>query len=997
MLLLITQLTFAQQKTITGTVTDTDGAALPGVNVLVKGTTKGTQTDFDGMFSISSEIGQTLVFSFVGFRTVERNVTASTNDITVTMPLDEAVLDEVVVTGYSVTTERKSSVAASTITAKSIENRPNGNVLQTLQGQIPGLDIGTFSGAPGSDVTINLRGVNSINGNTEPLFIMDGVPINEDRFRSLNPNEIASITTLKDAGATAIYGSRGANGVIVITTKQGTKGTPLQINATSILSYTSLQDTQDYDLLNSQRYLTLERTYGVGRGAGDDNGPLFPGKGSDLTDAEIAAAPTTDWQKVFFRTGITKNNTLNLSSGGENATQFTSLGYFEEEGILRSSNLQRFNLRNNVTGSSGDNRFNYGTSISANYAKNNIPTSIGTTGVNQNPFFGAYLSLPYLLPEDQPTGQELANSFILEYGPYYTVDKLRTSVALEEELKLIASINASYKLTEDITAGIVTGVDYASITFLDTQEPISRNQLRFNPAVDGTSSQSLRRELAFNATTSLNWNKSFGKHTVGLGGYLEYFKAHLRTFGFTQNGLEPKTFAPGDGSGFQNDVPENDFRVPTVAATKLDAGLLSYFGTVNYDFDDKYGFQGTVRRDASYRFATTNRWATFYSLAGRWNIDQERFMEGSIFNSLKLRGSYGTSGNQRITGNSYWSGADLPFTFFGTGPGYALNDAIFLSQIGNTTLRWETVAQANIGVDFGLWNNKLSGSLDFYKKKTTDLFQNRPISGINGQFNINANIGTLYNRGIDLALTYNIISNQDFKLSVNVVGNYNENELADLPSENGEIIGIGRNGGMLDEVYTYRYAGVNPANGNLLFLTADGDVTEQPNTDTDRVWLNKSFRPLSQGSFGFSMDYKGFFLTTQFNYEYGVDRFDIDYARYVDRDNIGDFQVSGDLFRSWTPDNRITDLPSLNATNLNFAGSRFLREADYLRLRFVTLGYTFPLRMIEKTGLSTLRIFSNAENLFTLSKWRGFDPALRSGSLSYPAPQIISFGVELGL
>lgn len=996
-MVLVVQLTFAQQEIrITGTVVDDSGLPLPGVNVIIEGTSRGTQTNFDGEYAIEAATGEFLVFTYVGYNTGRIRVgTIPTIDVTLTE--DAAQLEEVIVTGYSTTTQKKSSSATSTITAQSIENRPNANVLRTLAGQIPGLDIGTFSGAPGADATVQLRGINSINGNTEPLFIMDGMPINEDRFRALNPNEIASVTVLKDAGATAIYGSRGANGVVVIETKQGATGTPLRINVTSILSFTSLQDTNKYDLLDAPDYLRLERLYGTGRGAGDANGPLFPGIGRDFTDEEIAAAETTDWSNVFFRTGLTKNSNVTLTSGGQRATQFTSLGYFEDEGILRDSNLQRFNVRNNIKGSTENERFRYGTSVSLNYAKNNIPTSIGTTGVNQNPFFGAYLGLPYFSPEDQPTSQELADSFILSYGPFYTRDKLSTSTALEEELKIIASLNLNYNLTEDIIASFVTGIDYASIVDLNAQHPISRNQLRFNPEVDGTQSQSLRREAAFNATSSLNWNKELGRHTLGIGAYLEYFKAHLRNFGYTQNGLDPKTYAPGDGSSFIGDVPEHDFRVPSVGANKLDAGLLSYFGTLNYDFDDKYGLAATVRRDASYRFASTNRWGTFYSVAARWNISEEAFMEGSFINNLKIRGSYGTSGNQRITGNTYWSGADLPFTFYGTGQGYALNEAIFLSQIGNSTLRWETVAQANIGLDFGFWNNKLSGSVDVYEKKTSDLFQNRPISGITGQFNINANIGSLYNRGVDLELRYNLFTNQDFRLSLNFVGNYNVNELADLPSETGEIIGIGRNGGMLNEYYNYRYAGVNPANGNLLFYTADGDVTETPNTDTDRVWLDKSATPLSQGGFGFNMDYKGFFVTTQFNYEYGVHRYDIDLARFLDRDNIGLYQQSADHFRSWTLDNRVTDVPSLRATNLNFAGTRWLREADYLRLRFITLGYNVPFRYLERTGINNFRVFGNAENLFTWSKWRGFDPSLRAGSLSYPTPKIISVGVEIGI
>ncbi|WP_024478894.1 SusC/RagA family TonB-linked outer membrane protein [Cellulophaga baltica] len=994
LLALMMSFSFAQEKTITGTVTDESGLPLPGVSVLVVGTTKGTQTDFDGNYTINASEGQRLKFSYLGQKTVEKTIGAS-GVVSIAMEEDSESLEEVVVTGYATTSQKKLATATTTINSESISNRPNGNIAQTLSGQIPGLDIGTFSGQPGANATIQLRGINSINGNTEPLFIMDGVPVDEDNFRSLNPNEIESISVLKDAGATAIYGSRGANGVIVIKTKQGAKGSALKINYTGILSFTSLQNPDGYDLLDGPSYQRLEREYGNGRGAGTGT-PLYPGIGRPLTDAEIATAPTTNWRDVFFRTGLTKNNTLTLSSGSETATQFTSIGYFEEDGILKGSNLQRFNVRNNITGSSKNGKFNYGTSVSLNYSKNNIPTSIGTTGVNQNPLFGAYSSLPYYLEEDYPGGRVLAQSFLLEYAPFYTIDKLATTTSLNEELKIIGSVNFSLKLTDNLTANLVSGIDYQSIVDLDAQDPISRNQLRFDPEVDGFQSQDLERQIALNTTSSLNWDKSFGKHTLGVGAYLEYFKAHFRAFGFTENGLNPKTFSPGDGSGFQADNADNDFLVDTVFADKLDAGLLSYFGNFNYDFDSKYGLSLTVRRDASYRFSTTNRWATFYSVSGRWNISEEAFMENSGFSSLKLRGSYGTSGNQRITGDSYFSGADLSSTFFATGQGYGLEQSIFLSQVGNNTLKWETVGQGNIGLDFGFLRNRLSGSIDVYKKKTTDLFQNRPISGINGQFNINANTGSLFNKGVDLELRYTAIDKNDFKLAFNVVGNYNENKLADLPSEDDQIIGIGRNGGRINEYFAVRYAGVNPANGNQLFYTADGDLTENPNVDTDRVWLDKSNNPDYQGSFGFSADYKGFFLTSQFNYEIGIDRFDNDLARFTDRDNIGQFNQSADLFRSWTPDNRITDYPSLNATNLNVSGTRFLKSADYVRLRFVTLGYNFPSEYLKNTGLSKIRIFGNAENLFTLTKWRGFDAAQRISGLEYPAPKIISFGLELG-
>ncbi|GAA4961913.1 SusC/RagA family TonB-linked outer membrane protein [Algibacter aquimarinus] len=641
LLAFVVQLTFAQEKTISGTVSDDSGLPLPGATVLVKGTSSGTSSDFDGKYSIRANQGATLVFSFVGYSTVEM-VIGSSSTINATLTEDAASLEEVVVTGYATVAKKKSNIAASRITSETIENRPNASFVQTLTGQVAGLDIATNSGQPGANSTIELRGANSINGNTEPLFLMDGIPINEDNFRSLNPNEIESVTVLKDAGATAIYGSRGANGVVVIKTKRGKKGSGLQINYTGITSLSNLQYSNErgYNLFeNSQDILTFERNVGIGRGAGDGLGPLFPATNVPLTDAEIAASPTTDWLDFFLGTARTQNHTLTFSTGSENASSFTSLGYFAQEGLLRGSNLQRFNLRNNVSGTTKNQKLNYTTSISLNYSKDDEPTSIGTNGVNQNPLFGAFSSLPYLTPQDNPGGPTLAQSFIVGYAPFYNIDKLATSVALEEEMKLIAGFSASYRLTDDLTASINAGVDYEHITFLDFQDPVSRNQLRFNTLVDGFQDQQTTRRFSFQNTTSINYNKTIGKHTFGAGAYLEYFKAHFRTFGFDANGLNPKTLFPGDGSGFIPDGPDNDALVDQINANILNAGLLSYFGTLNYDFDAKYGVSLTLRRDASYRFASTNRWGTFGSIAAFWNIADENFMSNTAFNSLKLRGS----------------------------------------------------------------------------------------------------------------------------------------------------------------------------------------------------------------------------------------------------------------------------------------------------------------------------------------------------------------------
>lgn len=1000
LLAFVVQIAFAQEKTITGTVSDSSGS-LPGVSIAVKGSTIGTETDFDGKYSIKAKTGDVLVFRYLGYKVVEKAL-GSSNIINVRLEEDANVLEEIIVTGYSTTTRIKSTVSSTQLSAESVQDRPGGNLVQSLTGQVPGLDISTSSGQPGAGSLIQLRGVNSVNGNTEPLFIMDGIPINEDNFRSLNQQEIESITILKDAGATAIYGSRGANGVIVIKTKGGKRNSPLVVNFNSIMSFAQLP-TDNYNLMNSQQYATLERTRGVGLGAGASVGQAYPANGGPLTDAQISALPNQNWIDAFMRTGVTQNHTLTLSSGGENASQFTSIGYFSQEGVLKASNLQRFNLRNNINGSKG--KFKYGTSVSLNYSKNDSPTSVGSSGINQNPFFGANASLPYLMAADQPTGQELADNVIFQNTPYFIADKLFKSTAIQEEIKILASLNFSYDITENLTASVVSGVDYIDNVSLGVRAPDSFNALLFNPENPGFQNQSSRRRASFSTTTSLNYNKEFGKHTISAGIYSEYFKAFLRDFGYRSNGLNPKTFFPGDGAGFIDDNANDDLFVDTVFSTRRDAGLLSYFGNIDYDYDSRFGLSATVRRDASYRFSTTNRWGTFGAVSARWNIDQESWMADSIFDRLKVRGSYGLSGNQRISGNSYWASPDLAFDFFGTGVGYNGEPNLFLSQLGNDTLIWETVTQANIGVDLAMFDNRLRASFDYYRKKTSDVFQNLPVSAITSVTSLRANTGSIHNNGFDFDVSYDLVSTKDLRIVVSAVGNINDNYLADLPAEidpiTGEvqIVGLGRNGGPVFERFEVRYAGVNPANGNELFLDRSGNLTESPDTDLDRVWSGLNLAPEATGSFNLNVDYKGFFLQSQFQYTMGADFSDSDYANYMDANDIGTFNLSNDILRAWTPDNRITDVPTIAAgSNVGtFSSNRFLVDRDFLRLRFLSVGYSFQKETLNKMGLNNLRIFLNGENLVTFTKFRGFDAASRRTGREYPTPRIYSIGLEIGL
>jgi TonB-linked SusC/RagA family outer membrane protein len=973
--LMVFQVALAQD-TVKGTVSDDDGQPIPGATVVLKGTSTATTADFDGNFSINVGLGDVLVVSYVGYSSAEVTVDSSTLSVT----LQSATkLDEVIVTSYGETSKKKSAASTVKITSETIENRPNASIIQTLTGQVAGLDIFTNSGQPGANSLIELRGTNSINGNTEPLILLDGTPIDEDEFSQLNPNEIESLDVLKDAGGTAIYGNRGANGVILIKTKRGEFNSPLKIKVNSSYAVSKYQDS-DYDMMNASELLAIEKE-------------LNRGYGATLTDEEIANfGPGYDWKDFFYQDGKTENHNVTITSGGAKSSQLTSLGYFEQEGITITTKLQRFNLRNNFNTRSDDGKFKLASSLSLNFAKTNIRGDEGSSGINRNIQFGPLYAAPYVLPSDyiddvSAFGDDKGFN-VFQITPLILMDLAEKTVRKDEDIKAIYNLDVSYDILDNLTLRSVTGLDYSTINGLYAEPSDGWSAVYFqvadNVGLGGFQSYQQTNIMAINQTTSATYSTTFADdHSISVAGYLEYFKAHYKTFGYGQEGLNPKTYFPGDGSAYIGDNSANDTFADSVNANLLNAGLFSYFASLDYDFKDKYGFSATARRDASYRFSQSNRWGTFGSVALRWNVSDEDFMQNTSFDYLKLRASYGTNGNQRIVGGGYFSGADLYESLFATGSGYQGQVSTFLSQIPNDALKWEEVTQFNVGAEFSLFNNLIDGEIDVYFKTTDDLYQSKPVSLVTSVSSLTSNIGGLKNNGVDLLLNLNLIKPQDdsFGLSFSVNGNYNKNELFDIPTDTGYIIGIGRNGGPLGEVYTINYAGVNPANGNLLFYTADGQLTENPNADTDRVWTDTNSTPDIFGGFSARASYKNFSFQAQFNYATGVYRFDNNMNRFQSYSSIGRFNMSRDILRAWTPDNRNTDMPAYTATNrTSYASDRWQRDASYLTFRFASLSYDFDDKVLDGTGIEALNVYLNGENLLTFSEWRGFDVVARSSS-----------------
>ena len=1019
----VMQFSFAQEKTITGTITSiSDGLPLPGVNVIVKGTSRGVQTDFDGNYTIKASDGEILVFSFVSMKSVEK-IVGSGNVIDVALAEDVSALDEVVVVAYGTTTSAKTAAAITTFSVTEIEDRANASVLQNLQGQVSGLNIATGSGLPGGDSTIVLRGQGSLNGNVEPLFIIDGIPVDEDNFRSINQNDIESFSILKDAAATSVYGNRGGNGVIIITTKRGKFNEGLKFRYTSTYGFTEIQDA-NIELLNSRELLQLERQQGVARGAG-------------LSNAEITALSNqanTYWTDFFFRRGTTKSHDLAITSGGEKSSNFTSIGYFQQDGIFLNSDLQRFNIRNNFTGRSEDDKFNYTTNISVNFSKTN---EIGGAGSNQiffAPFTAALSGLPYLSPYDAD-GSVTSDGGIAPGDitaitanqnaavPYILLNSTKLDTDRDEEVKILGSITASYNFAKNLTAGIQLGGDFSSEKSLDIINPLSilgpfQVDGTNRPQFGGRQTEGYRREFRFNSVASLNYNNTFNdKHTLDVTLYTEYTKSHLDGLNFTQSGLDSRILGTGsafiDGSTVEDvngngvidpgvgDVPY----IPTVGAFKISEGLFSYFGSLNYDYDGKYGVSASLRRDNSFRFIDDNKWGTFWSVSGRWNVDKEGFMEGSVVNALKIRASYGTSGNQRIQ-NAEFSALSETRDLYAQGTGYNGGTATFASQIANVDLRWEKLTQTNVGIDFGLWGNKLSGSIDVYRKLTEDLFQSKPISLVNATSAINANVGSLENKGFEASFRYVLYNQKDWSISVNANASYNKNEVLEVAGNTGRVFGGGATilaeGHPANSFYLVPYAGVNPSNGNPLFVKADGSLSETF-TDEDRRFTDKQSFPVWQGGFGTNVNYKGFEFSTQWSWVADIWLNNLDLAQLEDTSTLDDgSNRSVGVLRAWQQPGDITDVPrfgnSFGAISYINSVDRYLEDASYLRLRNVTLGYTLSPSILENLPIKGVRLYVQGENLVTFSSFQGWDAengfrATNRGQ--YPTPKIYTLGATI--
>jgi TonB-linked SusC/RagA family outer membrane protein len=975
------------QKTITGSVYEENGP-LPGATVTIKGTSTGTQTDFDGNYTLNNVTSDNvLVFSYVGY-TPKEVVVGAQSSIDVTLASDNT-LDEVVVVGYG--TQKKSSVTSSvaTIKAEDLAQVPLATFDQILQGRLTGIEVSSGSGQPGTAANVRIRGTSSILGNSTPLYIVDGIAIDPNSFASLNANDFESVSVLKDAQATSLYGARGAAGVIVINTKKGSFGASK--TTISVRSFTgiSVAPRLQEDVLNARQFIELSRTLG------------FNGFGNS-TDAEINQIiddlGNFEVNDALLRVGQTISQEISATGGSENTSFFASIGYFEQEGTVENSDLQRLTTRLNL-GHKFNDKFNFDLNTSVGFSRINSVPSNG--GVNlANPFLLPFLGNPTVPVFNEDGTFNTGNPTLSRAAPNVLED-LRFGIRENEELKIITSLRATYKFTDWLNVSYNVGIDFEDDFNVNALNPNTFRGQTIPAITDaagglfGQQTETSIRDLNFTSTLSLNFNKTFkDKHVVNASAFFEVNNRDFRSSNFTGFALEPALF------GFANAITQgtvDNGLIPTVGGFRTRNGLVSVFATGDYNYDDRFGFAASVRSDRSSRIDPEFSDIAFFSVSGRWSLENESFLENSDWiDQLKIRASYGTTGNDASAANNGFIQQLGRPIFLGV-PGFVLGG------LANTTSRWEFTRQFNAGLDFGFWKGKLSGTFDYYTSTTEDLNVVLTLPASFGDTAVPTNIGSIENEGVELALDFNLVNTKDWQLNIFGNASYNFGRVTDLGPQIDQFVNgtsIVRVGEQLGSHFVVEFAGVNPANGEPLYRDLDGNITNVFDGDDARTGFGSS-DPLYTGGFGFNANYKGFGLSTLFSFQAEVNRFN-NTSFFLENNNFlsGGLNQSTSVLDFFQNVGDITDTPApfVNgvATQRQFS-SQDIEDASFIRLRDITLSYTFNEKILKNTVLQNARVYARGVNLLTFTNFTGLDPEDNNNisQFEFPNAAQYTFGLDL--
>ena len=1003
-LFLVNAMAFAQGRVVTGTVTSLeDGMGVPGATVLVKGTTIGTATDIDGKYSINIPAGSNvLVFTFVGLISQEVNI-GNRSTINVSLDSDVTALSEVIVTGYGTQPKREVTGAVSSVKGDAIQNLPLQSFDRALQGRASGVQVRSSNGLPGGAVNIRIRGVGSVNAGNEPLFIVDGVQLNNQSNASftqsnplafLNPNDIESMEILKDAASAAIYGSQAANGVVIITTKKGKQGkAKFEFNAFS-------GETQPMKFLD---VLTGPEWYGMRRNALINTGNtlpeanalnamgVLPANYATLTrpalDAIGLALPTYDWQREVMGAGRLQNYEMSVSGGDDKTTFFLSGSYNYQEASFKPVDFKRGTVRLALT-HQATKRLSIETNINLSTFQQNVPFAVEGSFLG-SPAFSSSAVLPH-------------NAIYNEDGTYNTAIKgvLGQNVVLvnaynsglQRTNTVVGNLITNYKIAKNLTFRSLFGLDYRLLQGDNYRDPRTPD----GAGVIGRSSVQSDWRTRFITTQTLNWNKTFnGIHNMSAIAGVEYLSE-------TREGIS------GAGIGF----PTFQFRTIQSAATPESVSgfwtgyrRASVFSSVNYDFKKKYLLTLTARYDGSSRFGTNNQYGLFPSVRVGWSLVEEEFLKNSsTVSEMKLRASYGLTGNDQI-GNFDARG------LYGGGGNYSGSAGILPSSLANLGLGWETNNTLNLGFDFGFFENRVTGSIDAFDRRTKDLLLSQPILWTNGFSGISNNVGELQNRGLEFELSTVNIDKGGFRwnTSFNITKIDNQilslySGLKFLPANPGIAVGqpVGRSGE--GAIFSAEYAGVNPATGRPMWYDIKRNITYLP-LAADRIYYGSSLGTVF-GGLNNNFSYKGFELTTFFTYEYGGIGSDGQYGFLRENGTRLALNALQDVVdRTWKTPGQITDIPRDVTTNganeirgnSRNSGTAALLKYDFIRLSQLTLAYSFKPSLVSRIGLSRARIYMQGVNLWTYTDYPGYDPEFTgAGTGQIPLTKSYTLGVQIG-
>lgn len=1028
---LVVQLAFAQEKTVTGTVTDDDDMPIPGVSVMIVGTTTGTSTDFDGNYSLSASEGDELEFSYIGFD-AQTIAVGSEGQIDVQLKSDVTSLGEVMVVGYGKTTKQAFTGTAISIKSEDIVSKNVSSATQALAGEISGVNIIQTTGQPGTAPTIRIRGFGSVNGSRAPLIVVDGIPFSGS-INDINPNDISDLVVLKDATATAIYGSRGANGVILVETKKGKSGTS-QINV-------SVKTGQNFQLLKRQNIIESPEEYlelsweGLKNRAtinGEDdpiawaNDNLIGGQGiqpeynmwnssngADLIDPQtgkyrpgVGRKYTPErWKDEAFQAAVRTEADLNFSGGHEKTTYYASFGYLNDKGYSINSDYNRYTARLNLHQGitdwlDGSLNLGYSTSKSHNNGQSEDSGSIFWFVDNAPPIYPVFARDEN---GDRIPEPIFGQGYLYDYGEARRFGTGTNAIA-DATYGVIQSKQHAVDLSNNFTAKLYDGLAFETQFGMQYRQTLGdrlNNPFYGSAASQGGSiSKTHNTYFSYNFLQLLRYTKVFGDHTF------EAFAAH------ETNSWERQYMSAYKAKLVIHDIPELNNAVITNPPSSYtqDYTIESYFGQLNYNYANRYFLQGTVRRDGSSRFTKGNKWGTFGSIGGAWVITNEDFMSGvDWLDQLKIKASYGLTGDQ--AGVGYYPAFDQ---FEASN----LNDEISLGFLakGNPDLTWETTQMFQVGLEFGI-GKFIEGSIDYYTADTKDQIFDRQVPISLGYASIKVNDGLLRNSGLEFDLVGHVVKTDDFYLDINLNGATLKNEMIEMPidpaTNEQKVIDVSGNygravGHSLYDYYIRESAGVDPETGQAMWKVykdqATGEtissmatymdsnpnaqVTEENTYDyseATRKYVGKNAIPDLQGGFGLKAGYKGFDLSMQFRYGIGGYAMDGLYANLMHNQQVAGNNWHKDILNRWQKPGDITDVPRITANldqNVNGTSTRFLTSRSFLNLSNVNLGYTFPKELTENFGMSRLSLFVSGSNLFLLSKRDGFNPTLNEPGTS---------------